>query len=978
MAARGCALAACVLALAPVWALDQHRQLTQYMHRVWQSLQGLPLASIRAICQTADGYLWLGTESGLYRFDGIRFTPAGDISERLPADLSVTALLEDNRHNLWIGTRSGLLRLSNGVVTHESPVDGLASGSITCLTSDSRGNIWACTAEGPLVVRDGVAELVGSGDEGMRTGLSAACATADGKVWFGGQGPRLRVWNGTQFDSRTIRSLPGAAVVESLLAGREGSVWVGTSDGLVRIQADSEKRYTSENGLPGNSVLSLDEGSDDTLWIGTNAGFSRLRKGELESYTTRAGLSQSTIYAIREDHQGSLWVGTKRGLNQFLDRHTVPITTSEGLPSNDTGPVFQDEAGTLWIGTLGAGLAQMKDHRQKVLTSGDGLASNTIHSLAGGAKGSLWVGTDKGLSLLMRGRWARTLTVRSGLPSNRIDSLYRARSGDLWVGTTRGLAIVRDGQVLRLGGAEDGSPIVSLDGDAEGHIYAAAAGVGVLVFDASSARELAARRIAIRDAVSLYHDGDTLWIGTLGGGLYLADHDRLTQFLPSDGLFDDEIFGITSDARGLLWMACSKGIFAVKRDDLQRFARGAIHHLSCTPYSPLEGVQVVECKPGVQPAVWQMRDGSVAFSTIRGLLLVDPAQSAWRAPAPRAVVEQVAINGHAQTAKLPLVLPPGKANLEFTYSGLDFRAPERVTFRYRLEGFSPRWIDAGARREATFTNLQPGHYRFRLLACNSQAECTEASLSEFVIPARFYQRIWFPPFCAGMAIIGAWLAYRARVRHLRKQFAVILAERTRIARELHDTLLQGFSGVTMQLQALARRLPGDSRKVLDEIIGDSVNCLREVRMLLSNLRNEPARHDTAVTAAGGFISRGEGEASRAKLHPAQGALPAQTEHHLLRIVQEAVTNAMNHSGAGRIRISMADDGEGFTTGSGAHGHYGLVGMKERAAEIGADLVIASQPGEGTTVTLDLPIPKHSGGNGHPVAAVVDANTLREA
>ena len=947
------------------------------MHRVWQSLQGLPLASIRAMCQTADGYMWLGTESGLYRFDGIRFTPAGDFSERLPGDLSVTALLEDSRHNLWIGTRNGLLRLSNGVVTDESQVDGLASGPITCLTTDARGNVWACTSDGPLVVHDGVPELVNAGTGVPRNGTSAACGTADGKVWFGGQGPQLRVWNGTEFESRTMRSLPAAAAVESMLAARDGSVWVGTSDGLVRIQKGSEKRYTSENGLPGNSVLSLDVGSDGTLWFGTNSGFGRLRKGELESYTTRAGLSQSTIYAIREDHQGSLWVGTKRGLNQFLDRHTVPITTSEGLPSNDTGPVFQDESGRLWIGTLGAGLAQMKDHRQKVLTVASGLASNTIYSLAGSTKRGLWVGTDRGLNLLVRGRLVRTLSVRSGLPSDRIDSLYQGRSGALWVGTGRGLAVVRDRRVLRLSARESG-PIVSLDGDAEDRIYAAVAAVGVLVFDGSTARELSTRRIAIRDAVSLYHDNQALWIGTLGGGLYLLDQGRLTQFLPKDGLFDDEIFGITSDDRGLLWMACSKGIFAVKRDDLERFAHGAIHHLSCTPYSPLEGVQVVECKPGVQPAVWRMRDGSVAFSTIRGLLLVDPAQTAWKAPPPRAVVEQVAINGHEQTAKVPLVLPPGKANLEFIYSGLDFRAPERVAFRYRLEGFSPGWIDAGARREASFTNLQPGRYRFRLMACNAQAECTEAALPEFVVPARFYQRIWFPPLCAGLAIAAAWLAYRARVRHLRNQFAVILAERTRIARELHDTLLQGFSGVTMQMQALARRLPGDSRKVLDEIIGDSVSCLRDVRLLLSNLRNEPARHNTPASAAGGVAVPAGGETSRTKVPAGQAALPAQTEHHLLRIVQEAVTNAMNHSGAGRIRISMADDGSGFTTSNGTHGHYGLVGMKERAAEIGADLVIASRPGEGTTVTLDLPIPKHAGGNGHPVpSGPVDANSLRE-
>jgi signal transduction histidine kinase/ligand-binding sensor domain-containing protein len=950
------------------WPLEQNRALTQYIHRVWQSPQGLPLASIRSLYQTSDGYLWLGTERGLYRFDGVRFTPASSFSDHLAEDVSVAALFEDVQHNLWIAARSaGLLRLRDGIVSRVP----LAAGAedVTCLVSDAASNLWACTPAGVLEVRNGSARGLGVESGLPRNGALSACAIKDGRIWVGGQGPQIYIWDGQRFTTHLIRSLPAPTVVQSMLASRDGAVWVGTSDGLVEIRDGSEKRLTVSDGLPGNSILSLTESQDGTLWIGTTSGFSRLRKGELESYTTKAGLSQSTIYSILEDRQGSLWVGTKRGLNQFVDRHIVPITTSEGLPSNDTGPVLQDVEGTFWVGTIGAGLARYQGRRRlSVLTTANGLSSNVIFALSGGERGDLWIGTDHGVNRLRQGLPAETWTTRSGLPSDVIKSLYWGPNGTLWIGTAHGLAWLRDGSVTRAGGRTSGNAVVSIERDRRGRVYAAVDGLGVSVFDERTRREIPKEQIAIRNAVSLYEDG-TLWIGTLGGGLYLFDHGHLTEYLPKDGLFDDAIFGITSGGGGVLWMACSKGIFSVKRNDLLRFAQGTMHSVVSTPYSPLDGLQTVECKSGVQPAAWHMRDGQISFSTIRGLLLMDPAQAAWRAPAPRAVIEEVVVNGRTLPAAAPPDLSPGTNNVDFVYTGLDLRSPRRITFRYMLEGFNRRWVDAGERRAASFTNLRPGRYRFRLMACAGGTDCTETAGPEVVIPARFYQRAWFPFLCGGIVLAAAWLAYQARIRRLKQQFALTLTERTRIARELHDTLLQGFSGVTMEMQALAQRLPADFKTVLDDIIGDAVNCLRDVRHLLANLRNQQSAQPGLASAIARAASQANGGGdARLKMDleqtPAQ--LPAHTEYNLMRIVQEAVTNAMHHSGAGRItvalrsdarriRLSVTDTGCGFAADGSFEGHYGLLGMKERATEIGADLKISSHPGEGTSVTIELPL-----------------------
>lgn len=959
--AVGIAFAA--LATIPASALDPSRRLTQYLQRIWQTRQGLPQSTTFAIHQTRDGYLWLGTGDGLVRFDGVRFASPDDLDGLALPKMSVRQLAEDSRGGLWVATSdAGLLRIDHGTIARFSERDGLASSNVPCVFPGRHGDLWACTEGGLVQITDGKIRGIGSGDL-ARHGIAAAAQRKNGSIWVGGDGPQLGIWTGTQFSSYSLKSVPRYARVQAMLADSNDVLWIGTTAGLIRFEDGREQRFTKANGLPNDSVLSLAEGRNGSIWIGTDGGFSRWRNSEIESFLPKNGLSQSTARALYEDREGSLWVGTKRGLNQFVDRRTLPFTTAEGLPSDDTGPVFQDPRGVIWVGTLGAGLARFDGHRSSVLTKQEGLSSNSILALAGDAKGTVWVGTDAGLNQIRNGEILRILP-------GAIRSLYQDGEGTLWIGTSKGVAVLRSGSIQRLNPSEAVVAFV----EARGKILAAVEGVGIKRYDERTLRELPGPNVAIRDADTLYRDQDgRVWIGGIGSGLHMlgANMDEAPVDLTvKDGLFDDEIYGIAADDQDRLWLASSKGIFSVNRRDLLQFAEGKIRSVASTPFSPLDGLQTVECKPGVQPAVWRMRDGMLSFSTIRGLIAIDPGHTQLKMDPPPVVIESVAIDGRSQSLDKMRALAPGDENLEFRYTALSLRAPQRITFRYKLEGFDRDWVDAGTRRQAFYTNLPPRDYRFRVSACNADGTCNDAGTSvAFILPARFYQQTWFYGVClVSLGLLG-WLAYAFRIQHIQRQFGAILAERSRIARELHDTLLQGFSGVTMEMQALAGRLPEAPREALREIIHDAANCLTEARRSVSELRNHRG-HSPGLAAELAASARQLTLPSDARLKvfiertPQQ--LPAYVEYNLLRIAQEAITNAVKHAGARTIevtlqvlpdvlRIAVQDDGSGFLSQEPATDHFGLVGMKERAKEIGADFSVRSEPQMGTTIVVDFPV-----------------------
>jgi signal transduction histidine kinase/ligand-binding sensor domain-containing protein len=985
-------------------ALDSNRRLTQDVHRIWTTAQGLPSGTIFDIWQTPDGFLWLATQTGLVRFDGVRFTPAETIYQGLPENLWVRSGFEDADGALWVGTNdAGVYRIKDRAVTHFSAKEGLPSDVVYCLIPAPGGGSWACTAGGlaKLSIGGGVSNEakppVGkietrrfsprSGTDSVR----AACIAPDGKLWAGADGPLVYSGN----EAIALRSIPSDASTRAIACG-QNSVWVGTTAGLIELKGSTQTLYTTQNGLADDGVLSLNQAADGSLWVGTRGGFSRLRNGEFESFLPQDGLSQSSVFSLYEDREGSLWVGTKLGLNQFFDGRAIPYSTSEGLPSNAAGPLLQASGAGVWIGTLDAGLARFDGRRFSPLGTRQGLASDMVVALAE-YKDAVWVGTNRGLNVLEKGTVARRFGVQNGLPSEEIRSLYTDPQGVLWAGTAAGPARFTGTDFVGVKGAPQ-DPVITLGADRQGRVlFSTEHGLFRVLKD--SVQEIAPVGTPLRSVDAIYRDEDgLLWLGTNGQGLHVLD-DRgagagggliNTTLRVRDGLFDGEIYGIVPDQQGRLWMACSKGIFSVERAEVLRFIAGQIKTISSTPYSPTDASRVIECKPGVQPGVARMSDGQLWFSTIRGLIVIDPEHLQRKVPPPPVVIEDPIVNGQREDAAGIGNLSPGQKNLEFNYTGLSFVAPTRLTFRYMLEGYDKNWIDAGTRRQAFYTNLPPGTFTFRVTSCNVADDlCNQTgSAVEFTLAPRYYQRAWFWPLMLALAALAGWLMYQIRIRRLRERYDLIVAERSRIARELHDTLIQGFSGITMAMQALAARLrPSEERARLQDIIQDAATCLRETRRSVAGLRGARAEAASGLAASIAQATRQITETKnvrlKLKLGPEPPNLPPEFEYNLLRIATEAVTNAVKHSGArtievtlsmtrpggpassalepasGAIFLSVADDGAGCESSENGHlkpGHYGLIGMKERAAQIGAEFSFDSAPGRGTVIKVLAPAP----------------------
>ena len=932
--------------------------------------QGLPEATIYSIGQTTDGFLWLGTQRGVVRFDGVRFTPLPDSGGVSMENLWVRDVLPDTKNGIWLATDgAGLLYLKDGVVTSFKSSEGFPSSGIHNLLLDRTGALWAADDSGVISIVNGAVTRYGPAQNLLTANPRTMCATTDGRILVGGDGPNLAAWNGEKFTSQPIASLPASASIRDLRCADDGTVWIASTNGLVRLKGGIERRFTTADGLSNNWVDCVLPAENGNVFAGTRDGLIRIRGDEVETFGTREGLSQSTVYSLFQDREGSLWVGTKHGLNQLMDRRTVPFTTSEGLASNNTGPVVKDGQGGVWVGTLDAGLSRFDGQHFSSLTTRQGLTSNTVFSLADDGRDGLWAGTPSGLDHLRDGKVDATYTTAAGLPSDAVLCLLNDSRGTLWAGTSAGLARLEGTRFMQPDG-EMHTAVHALV-QFEDQIIVSAAGGILYAVSNDGLRRLPLAGEGTRDIDALFEDPDhLLWIGSRGGGLRVLDAGKTYTYTVRDGLYDDDIYGIVGDSLGNLWLACSKGIFSVSRDELKKFRQGQLKTLTSVPFSPLEGLRTIECKPGVQPAACEMPDGKVWFSTIRGALMLDATHLQRKLlPAP-VVVEDVIVNGTSRNAADLISLRPGESNFEFRYTALSFIVPTRINFRYQLEGFDHDWVDAGTRREAFYTNLRPGTYRFRVKAENIDNTWNETSSPvAFTLSPYFYQRRWFLPLCLALLLWIGWFGYRERVRQIRQRLDAVLTERSRIARELHDTLMQGFSGITMEMQALSTRLPETAeRGELNDIIRDAGTCLREARQSIAGLR-------TARDSGSGLAASIEQHARqmteakdvrlKLKLDDNPQGLPAGVEYNLLRIAQEAVTNSVKHSGARTIEVTLdssanvlklcvKDDGSGMNNSNGQPGHYGLIGMRERAAQIGAAITIDSEAGRGTLISVLVP------------------------
>lgn len=967
-----------------VAALEAGKAITQYRQDVWTERDGLPQSSVHAIAQTKDGYLWVGTRDGLARFDGVTFTVFNaDQTQGLGAN-DIRALYEDSEGTLWIGTfNGGVSRYRDGQFTLFTQADGLPSNGVLEIVQDRDGSLWMGTWAG--VARwlpDGEKRIFKSSHGLAGETAWSLCADGSGVIWIGTTRGLNRVSNGT---ISTLREPAGGLrdAVRDVYVDRDGVIWIGTiGRGLVRYDGMRFSTFSVRDGLADNRVRTILQDSKGNLWVGTWNGLSRLQNGEIASYTTDDGLPHPFVEVLFEDSEGSLWVGTRGGgLARLRDGKFTIFSTREGLSSNQSKSVYQARDGSVWIGSSGGGVSCLRHGRVTNYTTAHGLLSNLVRAIGEDANGQLWVGTGQpaSLSRFQDGQFVSFGPEQGFLIEHRVRAIYGDRKGNLWVGgDAGGLARYRDGQFSYFSAA-DGlpSPLIRvITEDRAGNLWVGTEG-GLCRFQNGELAIFTSKDGLAHDAVySIHEDSEgVLWLGTQRGLSRYRD-GVFSSFTTGDGLAQDLIFHVLEDDRGNLWMSSNRGIFSIAKAQLNALAAGQISKLSCALYGVADGLKTAQCEGGAQPAGWRLADGRLCFATVNGVALLNPELIHRNERLPPVLIEKVLVANQSLDLSRPARLGPNSRSFRFQYTALSFIAPERVRFRYKLEGLEKDWVEADTRRFAVYNELPPGAYQFRVIACNNDGVWNEGGASfAFTLAPRFYQTTWFYWVCAAVAALGAWSFHRQRMRRAQAQFALVLAERNRIARELHDTLAQGFAGIGFQLEAVATKLteaPVQAQQHLNLALTMVRHSLGEARRSVMNLRSSALENGDlakALTETARQLMANRMVDVEVQTRGPVRPLPPKIENNVLRVGQEAITNSLRHSKAGKLKIGLdyrpakvvlrvEDDGEGFDVSGElpTHGaHFGLLGMRERAKQMGGRLEVKSQSGLGTQVVLEVPV-----------------------
>ena len=795
-------------------ALDTQKSIGQYVHRSWQRDDGLPQNSVYAIAQTDDGYLWVGTQEGLGRFDGVRFT-VFDTSNTpgLPGNL-VAALLTDRHGALWVGTEQGLARLVAGTFERFTTDDGLDSNAVLAIYEDREGALWVGT-------RRGLNRL----GEGPRPRFTAVAPFAGQRVtalWRDslgrfGVGTDDGLYELSASAARKVRSDVPTRAVNVLYEDAAHALWAGTDAGLFRMTATG----LAHSGAA-DPVDSLLGDRDGNLWVGTNGAGLHRRHGDAAAVlTTTDGLTNDVVLAMFEDREGTLWVGTHGGgLNSFHDGKVTAYGAREGLNYDVVRTVYQDRSDTLWIGTS-RGLNALTPDGRLTKVAHDDLSHRRVLAIAQSRQGDLWFGTDGGgLYREREGRFT-VFTEASGLSSNAVKAVLEGRDGTLWVGTASGLNWYRDGAFTLVPGVPPRAIVVSIHESPNDDIWISTRGAGLFRYRHGTLTALTMRDGLSSDLISaLYEDaGGTLWIGTIGGGLDRMKDGRITVFRKQQGLFDDTVHVVLEDDADNLWFSSNKGIWRVGKSNLDAVASGRARSILSVSYGVADGMRSSECNGSAQPVGWRTRDGRLWFPTLKGIVTIDPTHIALNHVPPPVVVDRLVVDGR-RAASLPRI-EPGRGDLEFHYSALSFVAPEKVTFRYKLEGFDRDWIDPRGRHTAYYTHIPPGEYVFRVKAANNDGLWSEHdAVLAFTLRPHVYQTLWFYALC-GLAIASCTFgAHRIHVRHLRQresELVTLVGQRTT---ELETAKLAAEAASLAKSEFLAN-MSHEIRTPMNGIIGMS-------------------------------------------------------------------------------------------------------------------------------------------------------------
>jgi signal transduction histidine kinase/ligand-binding sensor domain-containing protein/CheY-like chemotaxis protein len=784
-------LAAVAGVLQPLAAGAEPVRPTVPSVQVWRQPQGLPQDSVLTMLQTRDGYLWLGTKGGLTRFDGVRFTTFDDRDKTQLRESEVWALAEGVDGSLWIGTYGGgLSRLKDGKFTVYTTADGLISNYVSSvLANESDGSVWIGTESGVSRYVDG--RFVSLAKDTPPLAVRVLHRDTDGSVWIGTVQGAVYRWADGRLQVQRFEGTAPRGEVWSMVRDRENAMWLGTLDGLFKIENGRWTRYTALNGLASSRMRSLLLAADGVLWIGTTNGITTYERGNFASHsfgpTAKSTVDVSTMIVDRE---GSMWMGSRTdGLARVRRGQFTSYTARDGLPADYVATVTEDSLGTFWIGT-DAGLGAFRDGRTLRLSRTNGLPEMMVSSVVEDRQHHLWVGGEAGVF-----RSRQPLECREARCDPQfikvIDEfarvLYEDRDGTLWVGTSfNGLVAYRSGLITKYT-TKEGLPnhaVRAIQQDREGSIWIGTRGGGLARFkDGAFTTYTEKDGLATSGVQSLFMDRDNvLWIGTRQGLNRLKDGKITTTYTVREGLYSSFVYNLVEDDLGNLWMNCSKGAFRVSKRELNDVAEGRARSVTSVVYGLEHGLSSTVGTVGHASGAYQSRDGRIWLAWTIGLSVVDPRTIAINGLAPAVHIEDVTIDGAVFGPTQRADAQPGRGDLAFRYTGLSFLAPEKVRFRYKLDGYDRDWIDAGDRRAAYYSNIPPGRYTFHVKAANNDGVWNETGDTyPIYLAPHFHQTGWFYALSAltfGLVLSGG---YRLRVRTLKareQQLARLVDERT--------------------------------------------------------------------------------------------------------------------------------------------------------------------------------------------------------
>lgn len=982
--------AICTLGLfaSEAFGLHPNRKISQYGHVAWRMRDGVFTGQPTSITQTGDGYIWIGTTRGLFRFDGERFQLFRLSSgEQLTSE--IRSLLTAKDGSLWLTSGALVEHLQGGSMAEFRRNGGDRRANRVVQALD--GTIWATYSRlplGPALCRlDGVSlKCLGTADGVSATAADAAAVAVDGTLWYAGRG-RLGQWNSGHvqvWSPTALQPESNLSAVQDLAASADGSMWVGMADKGVGLglQHVVQGRWSSIKAPGFNSdqlsVSIIKEDRAGSLWIGTDGdGLYRLRGEEVDHYGVSNGLTGDSVTAIAEDGEGDLWVGTSEGLDKFRDLPVSTFSLQEGLKSATVDSVLAAADGSIWIGTRHF-LEHLHDGSFSFVGRENGLPGEHVTSLMQDRSNRIWIGVGKRLYVYAAGKFT-AVDKPDGDPIGLPFSIAQDSSGTVWAinAYDRVLYRVTAEQVLDAVPVPGARLPIGLQADKHGGLWIDLESGDLAYYNSGhwsfsppsgNGRSGQFMQMAVTDEDSV--------VGASSLGLIGWRQGTFRRLGPANGLPCKGAASVVLDKQGTLWAYTDCGVISIEGSELQRWWEHPDARLV---------VKLLDSSDGAMPgsATFEPRsavasDGTVWFANGTALQQIKPSELR-RDPIPPPVYVEAVIADRRQFAlRNNLELPALSRDLEIDYSALSFAVPERVRFRYRLEGWDKDWQDASTRRQAFYTNLEPGSYRFHVIACNGDGVWNEIGATlDFSIAPRFYQTIWFQVLCGLAMVLLAWSLYLLRLRQatarIQEGLGARLEERERISRELHDTLLQGVQGLMLRFQGILNTLPADqpAHKLISDALDRADELMLQARRGVKDIRSAGMTENDfpdMLKSCAEELQRDHTVALKVTFAGNPRRLDVTVCTEAYRIAREALTNAFRHSAAdnievevtyqpGFLRVSVRDDGHGIEPkllSSGKEGHWGLSGMRERAERIAARLRILSHNGAGTEVELTVP------------------------